>query len=51
MHLPGEPSFYHFKDRCICCEESNKEMNQEHIFPQRILKMINTEQDMYSELL
>ena len=51
MHLPGEPRFYHFKDRCICCEESNKEMNQEHIFPQRILKMINTEQDMYSELL
>ena len=47
MHLPSEPSFHHFKNRCICCEESNKEMNREHIFPQWLLKMTNTEQDMF----
>ena len=48
MHLLSEPSFHHFKNRCICCEESNKEMNREHIFPQWLLKMTNTEQDLFS---
>lgn len=48
MHLPSEPNFHHFKNQCICCEESGKKMNKEHIFPKWLLKLTNTEQDLFN---
>ena len=48
MNYPTTQSFSHFKHKCVCCEESGKEMSKEHLFPQWLLKMTNTEQDLFS---
>lgn len=41
IHLPSDPSFKHYRDKCICCEESGKLMNKEHIFPLWLLERTN----------
>lgn len=46
IYLPSEPSFSHFKDKCVCCEQSGKKMNKEHIFPQWLLRRTKTEKDI-----
>lgn len=48
MNFPSDPSFHHFKHRCICCEETGKEMNQEHLYPRWLLKRTHTEQDLFN---
>lgn len=48
MGLPSEPSFHHFKHKCICCEESGKKINREHILPQWLLKMSHAQQDLFN---
>lgn len=48
MNLPSEPSFHNFKKLCVCCEETGKKMNKEHIYPLWLLKMTHTEQDLFA---
>ncbi|NLF82775.1 MAG: hypothetical protein GX568_02175 [Candidatus Gastranaerophilales bacterium] len=43
MSLPSNPSFSHFKEKCICCEETGKRMNKEHVYPQWLLKRTKCE--------
>lgn len=43
MEIEFNPSFKHFKDKCIICEEKNKKMNKEHYFPQWLLKRTKSE--------
>lgn len=43
--FPSEPSFSHFRNKCIVCECDDKEMSKEHIFPQWLLNRTNTRKD------
>ena len=45
---PSAPNFSHFKDFCICCEQSGKEMNKEHFYPQWLLRRTKTQKDLFS---
>jgi len=47
-HLPSEPSFSGFKEKCICCEHTGKLMNKEHFFPQWLLKGTSCEKTLFS---
>lgn len=46
--LPQAPSFAHFKNICVCCEQSGKQMNKEHFYPQWLLKRTKTQKDLFS---
>ena len=48
VYLPSEPTFSHFRDKCVCCEQSGKKMNKEHIFPQWLLRRTKTQNDIVS---
>lgn len=45
---PSDPSFSHFKEKCVCCEQSDKKMNKEHLFPQWLLKRTKASKDLFS---
>lgn len=47
-YMPSEPTFTHFKAKCICCEQAGKLMNKEHLYPQWLLRITNCEKTLLS---